>query len=216
MLLAAWLPTLPSFDWNAALIVGAIVAIGAVVVIAVAIATPVVAIQGGATLLGTAITVAGIGILTGSLAGGAAGFYWGRAGDLKRAEVVEQIMKVSNQLDIYFEPLSGNPNIAQDQVCTIVTYEEKGLDTKAPDVQIHKDVIRNPNIDDFFADVEGKIQGWVKQHKASRGDQERLRVQIFMKPFPGDGVYDKLANFCTKQGCVVSKFPGTWVSALDR
>lgn len=36
-------PTLPSFDWQAALIVGAIVAVAAVVVITVAIATPFVA-----------------------------------------------------------------------------------------------------------------------------------------------------------------------------
>jgi hypothetical protein len=68
-------PSLPSFDWQAALIVGAIVAFAAVVVIAVAIATPFVAIQAGATILGTCIAVGTIALVTGVIGGTTAGFY---------------------------------------------------------------------------------------------------------------------------------------------
>jgi hypothetical protein len=208
---------LPSFDWNAALIVGAIVAIGAVVVIAVAIATPVIAIQGGATLIGTTLAVAGIGLVTGTVAGGAAGFYWGREGDLKRAEILEQVMKVSNQLDIYFEPLSGDPQMARNLSCTIVTYEEQGLDTKAPGVNVKKQQIKALNADDFFTEAEAKVQDWIARHKgAGRDGGPRLRVQFFMKPYPGETFYERLQPFCAQRGCVISRTDGTWTSALDR
>ena len=77
-------PNSPSFDWQAALIVGAIVAVAAVVVIAVAIVTPFVAVEAGATMLGTCFAVGVIALATGGIGGTAAGFYRGLQGDIKR------------------------------------------------------------------------------------------------------------------------------------
>lgn len=214
--ISSWLPTLPSFDWNAALVVGAIVAVGAVLVIAIAIATPVVAIQGGATLLGTAFTVTCIGVVTGTIAAGAAGFYWGRAGDLKRAEVLEQVMKVSNQYDIYFEPKPGDPLEAKSLSCVLVKYVEQGLDTKTPGVLADKLSVKKDDADEFYKDVEARIQSWLNERKKADGDKRPRRIQFFMQPYPGETFYERIKAFCEKQGCVVTRTNGGWVSALDR
>jgi hypothetical protein len=102
-----------------------------------AIATPFDAIE-GRKFLGTTFAVLSLGAITGALAAAAAGFYWGRAGDVKRAEVVQHVAKVSNQLDVYFDADPASTGQARNLRCTFVTYEEEGLDTKAPGVRTTK------------------------------------------------------------------------------
>ena len=67
--------SLPPFDWTAAVVVGAIVVVAAAIILTGGIATPFIAVQMGASYGGTALAVAGISLLTGLIAGGAAGFY---------------------------------------------------------------------------------------------------------------------------------------------
>ena len=218
IVMASWLPTFPSFDGNAALVVGIIVAAGALLVIAMAIISPIFAIQGGTTTLGTLATIIGISLVTGTIAAGAAGFYWGKQGDIKRAEVVERVSKVSNQLDLFFEPNTGDASVARDYTINVVVYDEQGLDSKNPTVVARTQQIKvlNSDEDKFYAEIDAAINGWLKQRKSADEKGKARHVAVFMKPFPGDNVYSNIRERAEKKGCQVARLDGKWESALDR
>jgi len=213
MLAQTWLPTLPSFDWTAAYVVGAIVAIGAVLVLWMAIATPFVAIE-GRKFLGTTFAVLCLGAATGAIAAAAAGFYWGRQGDVKRAEIVQLVTKVSNQLDIFFDADPASTGQAKSFRATFVSYDEDGLDTKAPGVRTVKKPIVGPDADAFYAQAADELKAWAAKRTSTDGKPPR--VHVFMKPYPGDGVLLKLKDFCREHGCVIETTDSEWVSALNR
>lgn len=218
VILAVGWPSVPSFDLQAAVIVGAIVAVAAVVVIAVAIATPFIAIAGGATLLGTALAVGTIAIATGLIGGSAAGFYWGQQGDIKRQEKVETIKRVSNQLDLYFEP-SADPTRAADFQCTLVIYEETDLASQEPTVTTKQVRVTAANSDEFYAQVETIMQKWFSKQVGGDSDGQPRRVKIYMTPNPGEGIYERLKQVSEKneiRRTVVSKVEDTWHSALSQ
>jgi hypothetical protein len=210
-------PSPPSFDWQAALIVGAIVAVTAAVVIAVAIATPFVAISGGA-ILGTCLAVGTIALVTGVIGGAAGGIYWGQQGDIKRQEQIESVKRVSNQLDIHFEP-STNPNRAVDFQCMIVVYEETDLASRQPTVTTRKMKIDAVNSDEFYGQVDQQIKRWFTKQVAGDRDGQQRRVMVYMRPYPGEGIYERLKQLAEKnevRRCVVNKVEGAWVSALPQ
>lgn len=215
MLAVSWLPTLPSFDWTAAYVVGAIVAIGAVLVLWMAIATPFVAIE-GRKFLGTTFAVLCLGAATGAIAAAAAGFYWGRQGDVKRAEVVQHVAKVGNQLDVYFDADPAASGQARNLRCTFVTYDEEGLDTKAPGVRTTKKPIVSGDSDDFYALVGQELKAWLAKRNQADAEGKTRRVHVFMKPYPGENFMLKLRELCREHGCVVETTDSEWVSALDR
>ncbi|MCS6896441.1 MAG: hypothetical protein NZM29_00580 [Nitrospira sp.] len=209
-------PSLPSFDWQAALIVGAIVAVGTVLVISVAIATPFIAIQAGATILGTCVAVSGIALTIGVIAGLAAGFYWGRQGDIKRQEQIESIKRVSNQLDIHFEP-SADPKRAADFQCTLVLYEETDLAARHPTVTMKTVKIIAANSEDFYGQVDQQMKTWFTKQVAGDIDGQPRRVIVYMNPYPGEGIYERIRQMAEKnevRKCLVNKVEGAWVSAL--
>lgn len=211
--------SLPSFDWNAGYVVGAIVAVGSVLVIALAIATPTVAIQRGATIFGTTFTILCIGLLTGALAGAAAGFYWGRQGDLKREQQVQFVTRVANQLDIYFEAdpsATGTQKQAKNLQCTIVRYDVKGLESKAPGVTELKVPVKAPDAETFYATVEEQLRDWITSRKKVESDTKKPRVHLFMVPYPGNTIRERLRTFCDLNGCVLETTDSEWMSALDR
>lgn len=218
MLLAAGWLSLPSFDWQAALFVGAVVAVGTVVVIAVAIATPFVAIQAGAAILGTCLAVGGIALATGVVGGTAAGFYWGRQGDIKRGQQIEEIARVSNQLDIYFKP-SSDPERAADFQCTVVVYEETDLDSRQPGVTTRKVEISAATSEEFYDAVKRQMEKWfTKQVVGDRKDLPR-QVKVYMVPYPGEGIYERLKEMAERIGireCVVNRSERRWTSALPQ
>jgi hypothetical protein len=211
-------PSLPSFDWQAALVVGAIVTVAAVVVIAAAIATPFVAIEAGATLLGTCFAVGTIALVTGVIGGTAAGFYWGRQGDIKRQEQIESIKRVSNQLDIHFEP-STDPKRAADFQCTLVVYEETGLAFRQPTVTTKKVKINAANSEDFYEQVDQQMRKWFAKQVGGDAAGQPRRMMVYMNPYPGEGIYERLKQMAEKNDvrrCVVNKIEGAWVSALPQ
>ncbi len=213
--LGGWLPTFPSFDWIAAYVVGGIVAVGAIGVIWLAIASPFVAIQRGASLSGTVVAVTFIGLLTGVIAAAAAGVYWGRQGDLKRAEIVQKVARVGNQLDIYFDAEPGTTGAAKSNQATIVRYDEEGLGTKAPGVSVKKRVIKAPDGLEFRDELRRELRDWV-EHRRQVGGDARPRVHVFTKPNPGQAIQDELRDLCREYGCVLETTESDWVSALDR
>lgn len=211
-------PSPPSFDWQAALIVGAIVAVAVVVVVAVAIATPFVAISAGATALGTCLAVGTIALVTGVIGGAAGGIYWGQQGDIKRQEQIESIKRVSNQFDIHFEP-STDPNRAVDFQCMIVVYEETDLASRQPTVTTRKVKIDAANSDEFYVQVDQQIKRWFTKQVAGDRDGQQRRVMVYMRPYPGEGIYERLKQIAEKnevRRCVVNKVEGAWVSALPQ
>jgi hypothetical protein len=217
MLLAISWPKLPSFDWQAAAIVGAVLIVAAVIIVAAAIATPFVAIQGGATLLGTALAVGTIALITGVTGGVAAGLYWGHQGDIRRQEQIESIKRVSNQLDIHFEPSSDDPNQAMEFRCTLVSYEETDMESQQPTVTTKKVKISATNNEEFFEQVDRQVKKWLAQPVGGDTDGQPRRVVIYMKPYPGEGVYERLKQLVEKnevRRCVVNKVQGAWASAL--
>ena len=209
-------PSQPSFDWQAALIVGAIVAVAAVVVIGVAIAMPAIAIAGGATYLGTWSAVGAIALVTGIIGGTAAGFYRGQQGDIKRQEQIESIKRVSNQLDIHFEP-STDPKRAADFQCTLTVYEETDLASRQPTVTTKKVKISAANSEEFYGQVDQQMKKWFTKQVAGDGDGQQRRVMVYMYPNPGEGIYERIKQMAEKnevRRCLINKVEGAWVSAL--
>lgn len=215
VLFAASLSWLPSFDWWAALSIGGIVTVVAAAVITIAILTPFVAIQGGATILGTCLAVGAIALATGILGGVASGFYWGREGDMKRREQVESIKRVSNQLDIQFEHSSADR--AADFQATLVFYEETDLTSRQPTVTTRKVKITGANAAEFYGQVEEEMKRWIAKQVAGDADEQPRRVMIYMRPYPGESVYERLKQIAesnSSRRCIVIKVEGPWKSAL--
>jgi hypothetical protein len=211
-------PSLPSFDWQAALIVGAIVAVAVVVVTAVAIATPFVAIQAGATMLGTCLAVGAVALVTGIIGGTAAGIHWGREGVTKQGVEVKIIKGVSNQLDIHFEP-STDPNRAADFRCTLVVYEETDLVSRPPTVTTKKVMINAPNSEEFYGQVDQQMKKWFAKQVGGDADGKPRLVKVYMNPYPGEGIYERIKQLAEQidvRKCVVNKVEGAWVSALPQ
>ena len=211
-------PDFPSFDWQAALIVGAIIAVAAVAVIAIAVATPLVAIQAGATILGTCLAVGAIAVAIGVIGGTAAGFYWGRQGDINRQEQIASINRVSNQLDIHFEP-SSEPRRAADFQCALVAYEETDLASQQPTVTTKKVKINAANSEEFYGQVDQQMKKWFAKQVGGDTDGQPRRVMVYMNPYPGEGIYERLKQMAENdevRRCVVNKVEGVWVSALPQ
>jgi hypothetical protein len=212
-------PDLPSFDGGAALVVGAVVAVAVVVVIGVAVVTPFIAIEAGATFLGTATAIAGIALVTGMIAGGAAGVYWGHQGDVQYREHLHRIKSVSNQLDIYFEAAAGDSGRAADFECTLVAYEETDLHSRPPAVTTRKTRVTAASGDEFYGQVDRQIKQWYG--KPVEGDKDGLprRVMIYMKPYPGEGVYERIKQVAEQNGSAkttIHRTEGPWRSALPQ
>jgi len=217
-LFALSVPSLPSFDWQAAVVVGAIVAVAAMVVIAVAILTPAVAIEAGATLLSTCVAIGAIALVTGIIGGTAAGFYWGRQGDIKRQEQIESIKRVSNQLDIHFEP-SADPQRAADFQCTLVVYEETDLASRQPTVTTKKVKISAANSEEFYGQVDQQMKNWFTKQVAGDAAGQHRRVMVYMNPYPGEGIYERIKQMAEEnevRRCLVTKVEGAWVTALPQ
>lgn len=211
------LPTLPSFDWEAAAIVGIIVTVAAAAVIGAAIVTPFVAIVGGTTIVGTALAIGGIAVITGCIGAAAAGFYWGREGDIKRLEQIESIKRVSNQLDIYFDPSAGDPARAADFQCTLVVYEETDLTSRQPTVTTKKIHIRDATDgDQFHEKVNDQLKNWFRKPVQGDKEQKPRRVMVFMSPYPGEGIYERLKRMAEQNGavrCNVLRSDEVWTSS---
>jgi hypothetical protein len=207
-------PSLPSFDWQTALIVGAVVTVVAAAVITGGILLPVVAIWGGKTVIGTIVAVTAVSVAIGAAAGVAAGYTKGYIGDIKRQEQIETIKRISSQLDIHFEP-STDPKRAADFQCTIVVYEETDLASRQPTVTTKKVKISAANSDEFYGQVDQRMKWWFAKQVGGDADGQPRRVMLYMNPYPGEGIYERLKQMAENnvRRCVVNKIESTWVSA---
>jgi len=215
ILLAAGLLSLPSFDWQAALLVGAVVAAATAVVIVVAIATPFIAIEAGATILATGLAIGGIALVTGIIGGIAAGFYKGHQSDIKYREQLERIARVSNQLDIYFSP-SGDPERAAPFQCTVVVYEETNLSRENLTVTTNKGEISEADSEEFYDAVNRQMEKWFTKEVLADKNGKARKVKVYMVPYPGEGIYERLKEMAEKNGirpCVVSRIEARWTPA---
>lgn len=216
--IASVLSNLSSFDLRAALFVGTIVALATAVILVVAILTPVIAVEVGASLLATAIWIGSIALATGIVGGVAAGLYFGHQGDIKHREQVQRITAVSNQLDIYFHPSPDDPNRAADFQCTLVIYEEGDLASPTPEITTKKLEIKAKDATDFYDRVKKQMQGWFTRQVLADSDRRPRRVTVYMRPYPGEGVFDRLRSLAENNGmrkCVVTRVDGPWVSAVE-
>lgn len=216
LLWASFWDSLPSFDWDVAWKVAAITAGVAAVAIVAAIALPFVAIQAGVTVLGTAVAVMGISVLIGTGAGIAAGLYWGAKKDAEWQQVVEKIKAVSNQLDIYFEPAASNSQQAAEFRCTLVIYEETDLKARPPRCTERHVKIEAADSEEFYRLIDQQLKAWLHKPVLADQDNKSRRVKIYMRPYPGEGVYERLRQLVDNNGireCVVERTERAWQSA---
>lgn len=199
---------LPSFDGQAAAIVGLVVAGAIVIVLVVAIATPFIAIAGGATIVGTALAIGGIAVVTGAIAGTASGLYWGHQGDLKIARNKERVMQLSNHLDIRFEPSVDGKAMAAPFCCTLVTYDEAQGSKAVPVVKVNERFVVTNSSDEFYHAVDVELRRWFG--KRVLGDERGLRrvVTVYMQPYPGEGVWDRLQSMAQEHGGTPTRTDG--------
>lgn len=216
MLFAFSLASLPSFDGKAAILVGAVVFVAAAAAITVAILIPGVPILAGAGLWATFKAVAIVSMAVGIIGGTAAGFYRGYESDKKREATVEWIRTVSNQLDVHFQASASTPDRAEDFRCCLVLYDETDMTTRQPTIQPRKINIEAKDVEEFYSILQTQLAKWFAKKVLGDKEQHPRRVVIYMRPFPGDGVYERIKELCTSLSsqCVVNKVEGQWKSAI--
>ena len=201
------------FDLRAALIVFAVATVAAAVIISAAILMPGIGIVAGTSLLKTCIEVGTIALVTGIIAGGAAGRYQGlktaREEEQERIEYIWKIREVDHYLDVFFLPSSDVPENARDFVCVLVEY-----DAGMPDSPVLKTQIETSTADTFYEEVRSQLDRWVRRPIILDGGRRR-HVAIFMRPYPGDGVYDRIRQLCLERAEIeTSRVDGQWRSRL--
>jgi len=210
----SWL-SLPSFDLQTALIVtGVAFGVLCVCVFCPAWIFPVVA-AAGASKIGVVIGLA----VASCLIGAAAGLTRGYIGDIRHREQIDSIKRVSNQLEIRFERSTADPKRAADFQCTLVVYEETDLTSRQPTVTTRTTKISGANSDEFYGQVDQQMRKWLAKQVSGDSDGQPRRILIYMIPYPGEGIYERLKQMAEKSDvrrCVVNKIEGAWTSALPQ
>ncbi len=155
-------------------------------------------------------------LLIGTGAGIAAGLYWGAKQDAEWQEVIERIKAVSNQLDIYFEPAAENKGQAADFRCTLVIYEETDLKARPPVCTERHVKIEAADSEEFYRLIDQQLKAWLHKPVLADQDNKSRRVKIYMRPYPGEGVYERLRQLVDNNGirnCVVERSEQSWTSA---
>jgi len=205
---------MPPFDLNAAIIVGIIVVAAAAIVISGGIATPFIAIQAGATIKGTILAVAAISLVTGVVAGTAAGLYKGHTNEIKRLEQLETVANLAAQLDIYFDPSPDDPNRATEFRCNVVRYDGTDLAT-TPTITTKHVRISGRASDDFFPQIDRELKKWFTTRHETDAPKNPRRMTIYMNPYPGEGIYENIKKLAEQGGqCIVNRSEGKWSSPV--
>ena len=221
MLIADWSWAMESsllagpFDVRAALIVFGVVTVAAAVIIGAAILMPGIGIVGGASIAQTCIEVGMIALATGAVAGAAAGRYQGhkaaRQADEERVRRVQEIREVDHFLDVHFLPSQDDADHARDFSCALVSY-----DASAPDAPVVRTEIDVKSAEGFYKAVRSEFEHWLRKPIRTDGGSRRRHVAIFMKPYPGDGVFERIRELCEHRAEVeISRVEGQWICRLD-
>lgn len=216
-----------SFDWAIALAVGFAVLAGSVLTVFSAMILPFVAIERGKTWLGTLAAVVGIGSTVAIVGGYTAGYYRGMGGggattpsSVKdtAADVVVKTspkpvsdskakLKLTARMDVAFQRDPANPSNALNAQCSVVTYEMKnGTQLSANGPQD----IKEANPEAFFTAFSKKLDEWLKTPLSDAIKDEPRSLIVYMDPFPGNGVYERILQLATERNIKVNKITGRW------
>lgn len=185
---------LPPFDWTMAIQVGIGVTIGALVVVGLAIATPGVAMVAAGSMVATVVSIGAVATVVGVIGGGLAGYKWGQYGEIQRQQNIQQVASVSRQLQIRFVPSAGQPDRAADFECTIVVYNEVDIDANPPQVDENHLHLSSSGSEEFYSLVQQKLDVWFQTPVLADRDNSDRVITIFMQPYPGDGVYERMVD----------------------
>jgi hypothetical protein len=218
--LLAILDSVPrQFSWDAALMVGAITAITVVVVIGIALASPFIALQLGATLLGTVVAVGVAAICVGVVSGSVAGLHWGGIeANEKAAELEdkrEEIAVKSAKLHIFFIASANDATQAVDFECMLLMYDEININQSNPMAQKNTKHITAENADVFYQLIGKEMEDWVSTVVQNDIKGISRKVIIYMTPNPGEGIYERLRDMAKNLSKEpdVSRIEGSWEKA---
>ncbi len=199
------------FDYKAALVVAlvaAIVVLGVVVIaMSAGVGTP--AVLAGLSAAGPLISaVAGIALTAGVVAGVVSG--WGRQAKADE-KPPDPVLRAVNELDIAFEPSDADPKQARDFTAVVVRYHEDGKKTAE-----QRRTIREERNDAFYTQVETQLDDWLGHRTCGDDAGKCRRVCVYMNPYPGDGVYEKIKGLCERRpNVVVSRVEAPWSPASE-
>lgn len=151
--------------------------------------------------------------------------YWGLQRNTKRPQELEMIKqlqtnnRIGNQIDIYFEPSLDDPERAAEFQCTLVLYDAADSGSRKPTVAERKVHIAAGNAGDFYRQVQQQLQSWFAKQFSTDAEGQERRVTIYMKPYPGEAVYERLKQMAEQNGirkCVVARIDAKWKTALGR
>lgn len=219
-------------DWGMALSVGLGVALVSEVAILAAMILPKFPIDPGKTWRGTVMGVSFVSVIIGGVGGYIAGQFGGRGGGgalnagsspvstaatqtTPQPTVASKTLStqptrpesyLANRVDLYFirDP---NTKLVANFVCEIVAYRKKGSDW---DLAVSK--VEARNLDDFLKGNSDVMQRLLADIPAE--DRAARRLRIYLDPFPGEGVYDKLRQLAEPQGWLVERKDLTWKPEL--
>ncbi|HMO34825.1 MAG TPA: hypothetical protein PKA06_02170, partial [Gemmatales bacterium] len=191
---------------------------------------PRIPIEPGRTWRGTFLAVSTVSLIIGGIGGYVAGQFGGRGGGgyqtsgpvrsatspnvslnstpapepSKAAELspVRPESYLAAQVDLYFTLDSATKLIAHHS-CEIVAYRKQGFQWIPEFSQV-----AGKNLEEFLRLQEQTLTGI--QKSIPEIDLGKRRLRIFLDPFPGEGVYDKLRQSAESLGWKVERKNMTW------
>jgi hypothetical protein len=89
-------------------------------------------------------------------------------------------------------------------------------DALVPDAPVVRTEIAVGSAKSFYEAVRGEFEFWLRKPIRTDGGTRRRHVAIFMKPYPGDGVYERIRQLCEHRAEVeISRVDGNWICRLD-
>jgi hypothetical protein len=215
-------------DWGMALSVGLAVALISEVSILGAMILPKIPIEPGKTWRGTVSAVSVVSVLIGGVGGYIAGQFGGRGGGgavasgpvpVTTTPVVANPMPTNNtkveatrpvrpetylaaQVDIFFK-LDGETRLIANHTCEVVAYRKQGSQWMP---EFSKVV--GKNLEDFLR-IQDQVLATI-QKDIPEADAANKRLRVFLDPFPGEGVYDKIRQQAEAKGWKVDRKNVAW------
>jgi|GEM_PF-5032436 len=228
-----------SFNWDAAIFVGAVVLGGSLLVINGALATPFVAVQKGKTLRGTLIAVTIISTVVGAVGGAAAGFPRGTGsgqggtssgvdGGPKDGEGENEGLQgtgkteennandqtaagaIKRQEIEHFFDIHFRPEPSNPKV--MANYTAIITTYKLQDgeiVQSDEEIVKTSGTS-FMNAIEGELKRWVKR---KRSTSKKPLMRVFLQPDPGRGYRDQWSEMAKKWNADYTEENTEFVSA---
>jgi len=201
----------PGFDFKVALVVALLVTVVVLsaVVIAMTAGASTPAVIGLLAASGKVLTaVATIALTAAVVAGTVSG--WNRQAHATETPP-DPVLQEMNELDVAFEPSLTEPKMAKDFTAIVVHYRESGQKTA-----VERHIIHEERNDAFYSQLEKDLDRWLSQHTSADSAGKTRKVCVYMSPFPGDGVYERIKQLCERRGgVVVSRIEAPWTSAAQ-